>query len=223
MAVAIENSLLYQEQQETRGELKLLKEFNESIIESINVGLLAVDLEGRVTRLNSALEEILDLRRDAAVGKRVENCSRKISPTRCTRCWANDRWRLRETRNIYKIHTATLAGPLAGAEYRDRAVAGFAGTDRRAGGARRCNIARQARRTVATAREAFVDWFAGGGRGARSEHAADRRFVLHANAVGDAARERSQACVVAESATPGGTRHEHRQQPAELFAHRQRH
>jgi GAF domain-containing protein len=50
VAVAIENSLLYQDQQERAAELKLLKEFNESIIESINVGLLAVDLEGRVTR-----------------------------------------------------------------------------------------------------------------------------------------------------------------------------
>ena len=38
VAVAIENSLLYQEQQERAAELKLLKEFNESIIESINVG-----------------------------------------------------------------------------------------------------------------------------------------------------------------------------------------
>src|SRR4029078_1966149 len=53
VAVAIENSLLYQEQGDRAAELKLLKEFNESIIESINVGLLAVDLEGRVTRLNS--------------------------------------------------------------------------------------------------------------------------------------------------------------------------
>src|SRR5688500_6937920 len=73
VAVAIENSLLYKDQQERAGELKMLKEFNESIIESINVGLLAVDLDGRVTRLNSALEHILDLRRDAAVGRRVED------------------------------------------------------------------------------------------------------------------------------------------------------
>ncbi|HET7288373.1 MAG TPA: GAF domain-containing protein, partial [Pyrinomonadaceae bacterium] len=56
VAVAIENSLLYKDQQERAAELKMLKEFNESIIESINVGLLAVDLDGRVTRLNSALE-----------------------------------------------------------------------------------------------------------------------------------------------------------------------
>src|ERR1700752_1882338 len=73
VAVAIENSLLYKDQQERASELKLLKEFNESIIESINVGLLAVDLEGCVMRLNSALEHILDLRRDAAVGRRVED------------------------------------------------------------------------------------------------------------------------------------------------------
>jgi hypothetical protein len=45
VAVAIENSLLYKDQQERASELKLLKEFNESIIESINVGVLAVDLE----------------------------------------------------------------------------------------------------------------------------------------------------------------------------------
>ena len=88
VAVAIENSLLYQEQQERAGELKLLKEFNESIIESINVGLLAVDLDGRVTRLNSALEHILDLasrcRRSAS---ELKICSLKTLPTRSAGAW----------------------------------------------------------------------------------------------------------------------------------------
>src|SRR5882762_6124556 len=56
VAVTIENSLLYQEQEERAAELKLLKEVNESIVESINVGLMAVDLDGRVTHSNSALE-----------------------------------------------------------------------------------------------------------------------------------------------------------------------
>ena len=66
--------MLYQEQQARASELKLLKEFNESIIESINVGLLAVDLNGHITRLNSAIEEIvLGLSRDEANGKRVED------------------------------------------------------------------------------------------------------------------------------------------------------
>ena len=110
VAVAIENSLLYQEQQERAGELKLLKEFNESIIESINIGLLAVDLEGCVTRMNSALEEILDLSRDEANGKRVEDLFSEDFTDTLRQVLGNDRWQLKETRHIYKIHTATRAG-----------------------------------------------------------------------------------------------------------------
>ena len=52
VAVAIENSLLYKDQQERAGELKLLKEFNESIIESINVGSAG----GRSRRTRDASE-----------------------------------------------------------------------------------------------------------------------------------------------------------------------
>jgi two-component system NtrC family sensor kinase len=110
VAVAIENSLLYQEQGDRAAELKLLKEFNESIIESINVGLLAVDLEGRVTRLNSALEEILDLSRAQAVGKRVEDLFSEDFTDTLRQVLGNDSWRLKEIRNIYKIHTATSIG-----------------------------------------------------------------------------------------------------------------
>jgi two-component system NtrC family sensor kinase len=109
VAVAIENSLLYKDQQERAGELKLLKEFNESIIESINVGLLAVDLEGRVTRLNSALEHILDLRRDATVGRRVEDLFSEDFADTLWQVLGSDGWRLKEIRNIYKLHTATRA------------------------------------------------------------------------------------------------------------------
>jgi PAS domain S-box-containing protein len=110
VAVAIENSLLYQEQGDRAAELKLLKEFNESIIESINVGLLAVDLEGRITRLNSALEEILDFSRVQAVGKRVEDLFSEDFTDTLRQVLGNDRWRLKEIRNIYKIHTATFVG-----------------------------------------------------------------------------------------------------------------
>jgi len=109
VAVAIENSLLYKDQQERAAELKMLKEFNESIIESINVGLLAVDLEGRVTRLNSALEHILDLRRDAAVGRYVEDLFSEDFADTLKQVLGKDGWQLKEIRNIYKLHTATRA------------------------------------------------------------------------------------------------------------------
>jgi hypothetical protein len=85
----------------------MLKEFNESIIESINVGLLAVDLDGRVTRLNSALEHILDLRRDAAVGRRVEELFSEEFADTLKQVLGKDGWQLKQIRNIYKLHTAT--------------------------------------------------------------------------------------------------------------------
>lgn len=110
VAVAIENSLLYQEQQERANELKVLKEFNESIIESINIGVLAVDLEGRVTRLNPAVEAFLDLSREEASGKRVEDLFSEDFADTLSQVLGHDRWQLRETRHIYKIHTATRAG-----------------------------------------------------------------------------------------------------------------
>jgi two-component system NtrC family sensor kinase len=110
VAVAIENSLLYQEQQERAEELELLKEFNESIVESVNVGLLAVDLDGRVTRCNSALEEMLSVRRDETVGHFVEDLFAEDFAETLRQVLGNARWRLTELRHIYKLHTATREG-----------------------------------------------------------------------------------------------------------------
>ncbi|HVS82765.1 MAG TPA: ATP-binding protein [Pyrinomonadaceae bacterium] len=110
VAVAIENSLLYQKQQQHAAELELLKEFNESIVESINVGLLAVDLDGRITRLNSALEEIFSLGRDEAIGEKVEDLFVEDFADTLQQVLGPDGWQLSQTRQIYKLHTATRAG-----------------------------------------------------------------------------------------------------------------
>ena len=110
VAVAIENSLLYKEQQERAAELQLLKEFNESIVESINVGLVAVDLEGRVTRCNSALEEMLGTTREEATGKLVEELFAEDFGETLRQVLGNAGWHLMELRNIYKLHTATRDG-----------------------------------------------------------------------------------------------------------------
>ena len=110
ISVAIENSLLYQEQQTRAAELELLKEFNESIVESINVGLMAVDLNGCITRLNSALEEIFSITRDDAIGKRVEELFAEDFADTLHQVLGPDGWQLRQTRQIYKLHTATRGG-----------------------------------------------------------------------------------------------------------------
>lgn len=110
VAVAIENSLLYQEQQERAAELELLKEFNESIVESINVGLLAVDLDGRVTRCNSALEEMLGVTRDESEGLLVEDLFAEDFSETLRQVLGKAGWKLGELRHIYKLHTATRSG-----------------------------------------------------------------------------------------------------------------
>ncbi len=107
VAVAIENSLLYQEQKERAAELELLKEFNESIVESINVGLLAVDPEGRVTGCNTALEEMLGAQRDEAIGQHVQDLFAEDFADTLQQVLGNNGWELTELRRIYKLHTAT--------------------------------------------------------------------------------------------------------------------
>ena len=110
IAVAIENSLLYQEQQQRASELELLKEFNESIVESINVGLMAVDLDGRITRLNSALEEIVAADRQEVIGKNVEELFAEDFADTLHQVLGESGWHLIQTRQIYKMHISTREG-----------------------------------------------------------------------------------------------------------------
>jgi two-component system, NtrC family, sensor kinase len=110
IAVAIENSRLYQEQQEQTEELALLKEFNESIVESVNVGLLAVDEDGCITRCNSTFEEMMEIPRDRVLGKRVEEIFDESFAFNLENILGKSRWHLTEIRNAYKLHTYSAGG-----------------------------------------------------------------------------------------------------------------
>lgn len=110
VAVAIENNLLYEEQAKRADELALLKEFNESIVESVNVGLLAVDENGIVTRCNSTFEEMLDLRREQVVGKLVINLFDENFSVNLLQILGKSRWHLQELRHGYKLHTVSSQG-----------------------------------------------------------------------------------------------------------------
>ncbi len=50
-------------------EYERLKEYSENIVESINVGILAADLEDRVESWNSQMEQLTGISRDEAVGR----------------------------------------------------------------------------------------------------------------------------------------------------------
>jgi two-component system, NtrC family, sensor kinase len=110
VGVAVENSRLYEEQKIQTDELALLKEFNESIVESVNVGLLAVDEEGRITRCNSPFEEMMGLHRSEAVGKFVDEVFEEGFARNLDAILGMSRWHLTEVRNAYKLHTSDAVG-----------------------------------------------------------------------------------------------------------------
>ncbi len=69
VAIAIENSRLYSSLQSKADEYERLKEFSENIVESINVGILAAGLDGRVESWNSQIEKLTGVRRQDALGR----------------------------------------------------------------------------------------------------------------------------------------------------------
>jgi len=58
-------------QKRVHQELKRISHYNESIIQSIDVGLIVCDREGRVTTLNQAAERIWGIESSSAVGRRL--------------------------------------------------------------------------------------------------------------------------------------------------------
>jgi signal transduction histidine kinase len=71
VAIAIENATLYRSLQRKVEEYERLKEFSENIVESINVGILAADLEDRVESWNTQIEHLTGITREQALGKRL--------------------------------------------------------------------------------------------------------------------------------------------------------
>lgn len=110
VAVAIDNALLYRSEMEKAEELARLKEFSESIIESVNVGILAVDFDGRVTTWNSALEEITGISRERAVHRYVLDVLEADLIETIQTAVGDAGWTIRETRHIYKYNSATEDG-----------------------------------------------------------------------------------------------------------------
>ncbi len=68
VGIAIENARLYRSLARKMQEYERLKEYSENIVESINVGILAADLEDNVESWNSRLEQLTGIVRDEAVG-----------------------------------------------------------------------------------------------------------------------------------------------------------
>ena len=91
VGIALENARLYRSLEQKAAEYQSLKDFSENIIESINVGVVVEDEDGRIVGWNRALEILTGRSRYDTVGRRTEN----IIPAQFLQ-------RLTETRQLYK-------------------------------------------------------------------------------------------------------------------------
>ncbi len=105
IGIAIQNARLYASLEQKISEYERLKEFNENIVESINVGVFAVDLEERIESWNAQMEVMYAMSRQEAVGRYL----RDILPVE----FVSEFLRLKDepgVHNLYRFRLQTRSG-----------------------------------------------------------------------------------------------------------------
>jgi two-component system NtrC family sensor kinase len=105
LGIAIQNAKLYASLEQKASAYERLKDFNENIVESISVGVMAVDLSDRIESWNSQMEVMQALPRSQVLGKPIS----EVMPT----AFVEEFYRVRQTpgiHNLYKFRMGTSAG-----------------------------------------------------------------------------------------------------------------
>src|SRR5260370_42604104 len=105
IGIAIPNARLYASLGQKASEYERLKDFNENIVESISVGVLAVDLNDCVESWNSQMEVMYSMPRSEVLGQKLST----VFPPACM----DEYHRVRENpgiHNLYKFRLHTPAG-----------------------------------------------------------------------------------------------------------------
>ncbi len=105
IGIAIQNARLYASLEQKITEYERLKEFNENIVESINVGVFAVDLEERIESWNAQMEVMYAMSRQEAVGRYL----RDVLPAE----FVSEFLRLKDepgVHNLYRFRLHTRSG-----------------------------------------------------------------------------------------------------------------
>ncbi|MGB8113000.1 MAG: ATP-binding protein [Candidatus Sulfotelmatobacter sp.] len=105
LGIAIQNSQLYASLQKKVAEYERLKDFNENIVESINVGVMALDMEDRIESWNAQMEVMYALPRWQALTQSLKS----IFPAEFVEEFNRIR-REPGIRNLYKFRLKTPTG-----------------------------------------------------------------------------------------------------------------
>ena len=107
LGIAIQNARLYASLEQKVAEYERLKDFNENIVESINVGVLVVDLADRIESWNSQMEVMYALPRWQVLGRPLN----EIFPPK----FVEEFYRVRQhpgIHNLYKFGLSSKAGEI---------------------------------------------------------------------------------------------------------------
>ena len=105
IGIAVQNARLYRSLESKAAQYERLKEFSENIVESISVGVLAVDLEDRIESWNSQMEVMYAASRAEMLGRSL----RDVFPP----AFLDEYYRVRQStgiHNLYKFRLGTTAG-----------------------------------------------------------------------------------------------------------------
>ena len=105
IGIALQNASLYARLEVKISEFERLKEFNENIVESINVGIFALDLEDRIESWNAQMEAMYAVSRAEALGQKLST----IFPDQFVSAIEDFR-NEPGVHHLYKFHLTTKAG-----------------------------------------------------------------------------------------------------------------
>jgi len=105
VAIAIENARLYQSLEQKAMQIERLKDFSENIVESLNIGVLTVDLEDCIESWNPQLEDLLAIPRREALRRHLQDVLPQDLVAEISSRVTSDR-----VSGIYKFHLNTPAG-----------------------------------------------------------------------------------------------------------------
>jgi two-component system, NtrC family, sensor kinase len=103
LAIAIQNARLYASLEQKVAEYERLKDFNENIVESINVGVMAVDLADRIESWNSQMEVMYALPRWRALTRPLS----EVFPA----SFVEEFYRVRQNPGIHNLYKFRLPTP----------------------------------------------------------------------------------------------------------------
>jgi PAS domain S-box-containing protein len=109
IGIALQNARLYASLEQKASEYERLKEFNENIVESINVGILAVDLDERIESWNAQMEVLYALPRAEALGRSLSEVFPPAFLDEFRRA-KGEQGSVQTVHNLYKFRIETRAG-----------------------------------------------------------------------------------------------------------------